>query len=156
MSAAWQVVREHPHFLQTDGTRHSSSGGKHQQSSSTGGELHRLVNARCSSRVTERAPSNPSVRAEKGSHHYVAERGLARRTQCTPGPFCTFLEHVCALPDERWSATGQQLVRVPQRNRHVCVLVLCGELGKTAAMALLFGAELVETRASFASPVVRA
>ncbi len=38
----------------------------------------------------------------------------------------------------------------------VIVLVLCGELGKTAAMALLFGAELVETRASFASPVVRA
>lgn len=38
----------------------------------------------------------------------------------------------------------------------VIVLVLCDELGKTAAMALLFGADLVEARASLARPVVRA
>ena len=51
------VAREHPHSLQSDGTRQSSSGAAHQRSSSTGGELHRLVDARFPSRVTKRTPA---------------------------------------------------------------------------------------------------
>lgn len=62
MDAVWHVTWMHPHSLQSGGKRLSLSGAAQQQSSSTGGELNRPLDAWLSSHVTGRT-LNTSNRA---------------------------------------------------------------------------------------------